>query len=159
MAETGQKATGQTILELDIDELENACKHLERSNKELLEFMEDDPHEALKEAIEENNRAIGNKKKKIDELKRLLLQGSSPHMLGALETNTPEQDIVAQAPPTGNAGKNPVVVNQNHETEENRRNSLGESQQAQSVSEPKPSPSVPGNAEKEDPRLSTGVFL
>lgn len=69
---------GSTILDLDIKELENAVRHLERSNRELQEYYETDKQQLLLDAIEENRRAITSKQARIEELKALLHKGKCP---------------------------------------------------------------------------------
>lgn len=63
------------VLQLEIDELENACHHLRRSNEELQAFLNQDPDQTFAQAIKENKGVIEEKEGRIRELKALLQQG------------------------------------------------------------------------------------
>mmetsp|Transcript_6181 Transcript_6181/g.7110 ORF Transcript_6181/g.7110 Transcript_6181/m.7110 type:complete len:149 (+) Transcript_6181:189-635(+) len=137
---------GKTILELDIDELENACKHLERSNKELKEFMKDEPSPALEAAIEENKIAIESKRKEIERLKMLLLQGQSPHMLASLA------DTESSSRTESRKERKVPVLLQNEETKDEASKKKEESK-ATTDNDTKE------NDDAKDSRYQTGLFL
>ena len=76
------KTSGKSVLELEIEELENACKHLRRSNQEIEQFLSEgggaeDEDGTFKNAIEENIRVIAQKEAKIESLKDQLRRAVS----------------------------------------------------------------------------------
>mmetsp|Transcript_8848 Transcript_8848/g.14364 ORF Transcript_8848/g.14364 Transcript_8848/m.14364 type:complete len:98 (+) Transcript_8848:45-338(+) len=66
-------------MELEIRELENACRHLERSNVELLACLTDQDDADFRLAIEENVEALAVKRKKIQELQEILDKARGAH--------------------------------------------------------------------------------
>lgn len=85
---------GKTILQLDIDELENAIKHLTRSNKEIEEFIKENPdeREEFESVLEENNVAMKTKLERLqklkDELEKAMATGSGHDELSSTTAET-----------------------------------------------------------------------
>jgi len=57
-----------SALEQEKARLENAVRHLERSNEELGEALEREPDPVYSEAVEENRRAVANRQREIYKL-------------------------------------------------------------------------------------------
>eukprot|EP00455_Lapot_gusevi_P039204 TRINITY_DN4392_c0_g2_i1.p1 TRINITY_DN4392_c0_g2~~TRINITY_DN4392_c0_g2_i1.p1 ORF type:complete len:113 (+),score=41.59 TRINITY_DN4392_c0_g2_i1:33-341(+) len=79
-----------TVIELDIQELENSVAHLIRSNHELKVAFEETQDPDFSEAIEENIIVIERRQKQIEELKKKLAE-MSPHLQDA-EMKQPEEE-------------------------------------------------------------------
>ncbi|KAG2453324.1 hypothetical protein HYH02_001548 [Chlamydomonas schloesseri] len=80
-----------SVLRIEIDELQNAIQHLERSNRELKELLTSDPDPEYRQAIGENIVTVAKKRARVaaleEELRRIT--GEAPAE-GAAEAVEPE---------------------------------------------------------------------
>jgi hypothetical protein len=96
-----------TVLELDIEEIDNAIKHLKRSNDELRAFAEESPEDAeeFMTVVAENEVAIETKLLRKEELNQRILRANATSTHQTADTNTqtdrPEQHatVPVEAPP------------------------------------------------------------
>mmetsp|Transcript_8750 Transcript_8750/g.15366 ORF Transcript_8750/g.15366 Transcript_8750/m.15366 type:complete len:179 (+) Transcript_8750:149-685(+) len=75
---------GPSIIEMDISEIEHACRMLEKSNKELAAFLQENGEDPeLKAAIEDNLEALKVKRERIEDLRELKAKGIMPTFLSS----------------------------------------------------------------------------
>lgn len=90
----------QSLLEIDLDKLCNSLKHLERSNQELKQALQEGPDPDLQIAFNENIVVIAKQRAHIAALRDeiMKLRGHTPHSTAAGAVAVPLSDNDSQQP-------------------------------------------------------------
>ncbi|GBG71040.1 hypothetical protein CBR_g8339 [Chara braunii] len=105
-------ATAVELLEIEKNRLENAVKHLLRSNEELAEALQSSPDPDFEQAIDENRKVVDEMREKIARLEEELHDLRGPHQVPASADELVRHDAQARTQQDGNQREEPFRARQ-----------------------------------------------